>query len=115
MTAITHAEWLAQGESLFGKDLMNWKFVCPSCGHVASPLDFKAFKDRGANPNSATIECIGRYFPKDERGGWSEDHCNPKVKSPCDYAGYGLIGLAPLSVKHEDGKATPCFAFAKGA
>jgi hypothetical protein len=103
-------EWLAEGERLFGKDIIKWK--CPVCGHIATPEDFRPFEDAGANPNSATCECIGRYLPKEQRGGFSADHANPKVKSPCDYAGYGLFRLSPVEVVREDGSTIHSFDFA---
>ena len=63
-TLMTEAAWRAEGERRFGPDLMKWRFKCPICGNVATPEDFRQFKDAGANPNSAVQECIGRYLPK---------------------------------------------------
>lgn len=114
MKTMTQEEWVEEGKRLFGDDMFKWRFKCPACGHVASVEDFRAYKDQGASPDSATNECIGRYLPKSQRGGWSRDHCNPKVKQPCDYAGYGLIGLSPVRVERADGKHTDCFAFDDG-
>ncbi len=100
---LTMAEWRAMGRERFGDDMLSWKFVCPSCGHVQTPNDFKPHKDKGADPNSAVCECIGRYtgakapFPE---GG------------PCDYAGYGLFRLSPLVVVQEDGHESQAFGFA---
>ena len=44
MTTIrmTRAEWEAEGKRRFGDDMMTWRFVCPSCGHVQSANDYKA-------------------------------------------------------------------------
>ncbi len=111
MKTLSEKEWIALGESLFGKDMNNWKFKCPVCGNVATPEDFRKFKDQGADPNSATCECIGRYLPKEQRGGFCSDHANTKIKQPCDYAGYGLFRLSPVEVVREDGRIH-CFAFA---
>lgn len=108
---ITYDEWRRRGTELFGDDWMKWKFVCPSCKNVAAVEDFKKFEETGAKPDSATCECIGRYLPKDERGGFSPDHSNPKIKQPCDYAGYGLFRLSPLKVIFPDGSENDCFAF----
>jgi len=113
MKTMTEAEWNAEGERLFGPDRFKWRFVCPQCGNVASVEDFRAFKEFGATTESATKECIGRYFPKTERGGWSSEHCNPDIKKPCDYAGYGLIGLSPVRIERGGEKLTKCFAFAE--
>jgi len=112
MKTMTLAEWNAEGERLFGEDRLAWRFRCPVCGHVASPQDFRKFRDAGAEPNSATQECIGRYLPKGKRGvAFSEESGNPKLKQPCDYAGYGLLRLSPVEVEQADGTKTHCFAF----
>ena len=111
MKTMTYDEWKAEGTRLFGDDMMKWRFRCPACGHVAAVEDFRQFKDQGAQPDKATQECIGRYLTKDKRGGWSKDHCNTEIKQPCDYAGYGLIGLSPIRVVRDGGKSTDCFAF----
>lgn len=112
---MTEAEWRAEGKRRFGPDMLKWKFCCPVCKHVASPEDFRAFKEQGATPDSATCECLGRYFPKKKRGGFSEDHSNPKVKQPCDYAGYGFFRLSPVEVTFPDGSKHTAFAFADEA
>lgn len=112
MKTMSDADWRAEGARLFGEDIMKWRFRCPVCGHIATPEDFRKFKDTGATPSSATNECIGRYLPKDERHG-DREHGNPKVKQPCDYAGYGLFRLSPVEVEQPDGKKTHCFAFAE--
>lgn len=52
------ADWLKELRSRFGEDDEEWKFVCPSCGHVQSVADFKAI---GVDGNKAYYECIGRY------------------------------------------------------
>lgn len=114
-TRIFKAEWEAEGRKLFGDDFMKWRFKCPVCKHVATVEDYRAFKEQGATPDSATNECIGRYLPKEQRGGFSRDHSNPKVKSPCDYAGYGFFRLSPVEVETEDGKVISSFAFAEPA
>lgn len=85
----TLEEWKAEGEKLFGKDLRNWKFKCPSCGNIAAG---KEFCDIGEDPNAMYCECIGRHV---------------KGKG-CDWAAYGLFDICKV---HVDGK--PVFEFAK--
>lgn len=96
---MTHQEWLEKGEQLFGADIMQWRFACPSCGHVASVQDWK---DAGAPEGAVAFSCVGRYLPK----------CNEafggKGSGPCNYAGGGLIRLNRVDV---DGRKT--FAFAE--
>ncbi len=105
---MTKAEWMAKGKELFGEDYMEWRFVCPGCGHIQAIKDFKPYKEQGADPNSATCECIGRYS-----GGKSWMTGKPKKPNgPCDYAGYGLLRISPITVVEEDGKEIHSFAFA---
>lgn len=83
--AIPVKDWLAEGRRLFGEDIMNWRFCCPMCGHVAAVRDFK---DAGADdPNDALQECIGRYKGAGSPG--SPDG-NP---NGCNWAAYGLFGI----------------------
>ena len=42
MTTLTHNDWRAAGQDLFGSDLMSWRFACPACGDVANGHDFAA-------------------------------------------------------------------------
>lgn len=102
---MTKQEWQAKGEKLFGPNTMDWRFVCPACGNVASIRDFHAYKDKGAKADSATCNCIGRY----------DGHINVVMGTakPCNYAGYGLFNLCPVIVvdgEHE----IRCFAFDEG-
>ena len=112
---LTHEEWKAEGTALFGPDFMQWRFVCPICKNVASVEQFRNHKDQGATPDCAPQNCIGRYMPKEERGGFSSDKSNPKVKKPCDYAAYGFFKLAPVEVEFSDGSVCGVFAFDEGA
>ncbi len=99
-------EWMAEGERLFGKDMLRWKFVCPMCGHIQTPEDFRQYKDKGSDPNSATSECIGRYTGAGDSINGSQ---------PCNYAGYGLFRLSPVRVTSPEGKTeTHCFGFYVG-
>ena len=90
---MTKEEWMAKGEELFGKDQMQWRFRCPTCGHIQRPEDFRVHKDKGANPKAAYQECIGRY---DKTSG-------------CDWCAYGLFS-GPNFVKDGD-KEIPVFSF----
>jgi len=105
-TRYTLAEWHAEAERRFGASYQDWKFVCPACGHVQKVIDFRPYKDAGANPNSAYQECIGRYE------GVPRSATKESGKGPCDYAGYGLIDLCPVTVVMEDGREIKVFDFA---
>lgn len=102
---VTREEWIAEGERLFGDDMMKWRFVCPSCGNVQSVEEFAKYKDKGATPDSAYFNCIGRYD-----GHGDADMCSGK--SPCNYTSGGLFCISPVSVTH-NGKTTHIFAFAE--
>ena len=101
----TKEEWLAKGKELFGEDVMKWRFVCPSCGHIQVVEDFKPYKDKGASPETAYFNCIGRYD-----GHEAVEICSGK--SPCNYTSGGLFCLSPIRVV--DGEKTiKAFAFAQ--
>ena len=57
---ISLAEWLAEGESQFGKDKRKWRFRCPNCGETQTAQDFI---DAGiAEPETkAFCSCIGHW------------------------------------------------------
>ena len=58
MQTMTHAEWLAEATRRFGDDPMAWKFVCPSCGHIASVQDWKGFFDVAGDEIPCTPDSI---------------------------------------------------------
>ena len=105
MITMTKQEWEAKGKALFGEERMQWRFVCPGCGHIQTAEDFRIYKDKGATPNSVTCECIGRYA-----GGKSWANESSKKPGPCDYAGYGLLNICPVAVV-DGGKTIYSFNF----
>ena len=99
---IKHSDWIKQGEDLFGKDFVNWKFKCPSCGYVASGQEYK---DAGAPATAVGFSCVGRW-------GGSKKEMFDKTGGPCNYAGGGLFGLNPVDIEFEDGEIGQAFEFA---
>lgn len=97
----TEAEWNAKGKKLFGDNHTQWWFKCPSCNRVQCVEEFRQFKPKGANPNTAYQECMGRYT-----GGRKGPH-------KCDWAAFGLF-QGPDMVTREDGTKIPVFEFAEG-
>ena len=92
---MTKAEWRAKGLSLFGDDFLLWRFVCPSCGHVQTAMDFLRFKDQGATPNTVYFNCIGRY----------DGHMDVPMYTtpgPCNYTSGGLLNISPVLVTDEE-------------
>lgn len=90
MKAMTREEWHAEGVRRFGSDVKTWRFVCPSCGHVASVADWLAV---GATKGEIAFSCVGRHMSN------AADMCTKP--GPCNYAGGGLFKLNPLDVDGE--------------
>jgi len=102
---MTHSQWLAYGSELFGDDIYQWRFVCPSCGYIARVQEWI---DAGAPKSTIAFSCVGRWH-KTARPAFG----SPDLPGPCDYAGGGLFRLNPVRVTHPDGKTTDAFAFAE--
>lgn len=100
---ITQADWEAEGTRLFGPDKMQWRFVCPACGHIAAVKDWQA---AGAPEGAVAFSCIGRWAGA-KREAFGEGD------GPCNYAGGGLIGLNPVRVLANNGKESNLFEFAE--
>lgn len=103
MRTITHDEWEAEAKRRFGDNVMNWAFKCPSCHHVAKVRDWQ---EAGAPEAAVAFSCVGRWMDADDNRTFS------RVGGPCQYAGGGLIGLNPVTVKR-DGKDHCVFEFAE--
>lgn len=105
---ITVEQWREEGTKLFGPDEMQWRFVCPSCGHIASPKDWKA---AGAPENAVAFSCVGRWT------GSKTTICQKPGPGDvgCNYAGGGLFGLNPRRVRMSEDKHIDVFAFAEPA
>lgn len=100
---MTRDEWLQKGKELFGEDMLKWRFVCPSCSHVQTPEDFRPYSEQGVTPDTAYMNCIGRY----------DGHGDVPILSgqgPCNYTSGGLFNLNPIKVIH-GAKGIWAFAF----
>lgn len=93
MRTTTKAEYMAEGAALFGADPMGWRFVCPSCGNIATPKDWK---DAGAPEGAVAYSCVGRWLPG------TTATLGETGKGFCNYAGGGLFGLNPVKVTDGD-------------
>lgn len=98
MKEMTYEEWTNEAKSLFGDDVMKWRFVCPACGHVASVQDYF---DAGAPSGAIAFSCIGRYSEN------PRDAFDKSKPGPCNYTNGDLIRLGPVLV---DGQHTFDFA-----
>lgn len=88
---MTKQEWDDLAESRFGLDPLNWKFVCPACGHVASVRDWR---DAGAPQSAIAFSCVGRWL----KGVKVREAFGGKGPGPCNYAGGGLFRLNPVKI-----------------
>lgn len=86
---LTQAELWAEATASFGESPLDWAFQCPSCGDVATGMEFRIalaehprkHRDLDRNVQFTDVfgqECIGRTLGKDADHG-------------CQYAAYGLI------------------------
>jgi hypothetical protein len=99
----THEQWIEEAKRRFGDDPMDWRFVCPVCGHVASVRDWK---DAGAAEGEVAFSCVGRHIEG------SKAAFEQSGEGPCTYAGGGLFRLNPVEVTR-DGKTNDVFDFAE--
>lgn len=97
---MTLKEWETKGAKLFGPDKLDWRFVCPSCGHVATVQDWK---EAGAPEGAVAFSCVGRALGTSKQIG--------AKSGPCNYAGGGLFKLNPIKITHDDGEVSHLFAF----
>jgi hypothetical protein len=101
---MTQGQMEAEAIKRFGPDPLAWRFVCPSCGHIASIRDWK---NVGAPPNAAGFSCVGRW-------NGSKQKMLTKKGGPCNYAGGGLFQLNPQPIVDETGEELGrCFALAE--
>lgn len=85
---LTRDEWWAEARARFGDDPMAWRFVCPSCKHVASLRDWK---EAGAAEGEWAFSCVGRRLTGSAEAFKGQG-------GPCNYAGGGLFRLNPVTV-----------------
>lgn len=102
---MTYEEWTNEAMRRFGPNSLAWKFVCPSCGHVASVKDWK---DAGASDGAIAFSCVGRFLAGKKD---ADKNTFGKGGGPCTYAGGGLFKLNPVEVNF-NGKVLSVFAFA---
>lgn len=106
MKRMTYAEWKAEGTRRFGKDMTQWRFVCPSCGVTTAVHEWLAVNEREA----IAFNCIGRAT-----GSKQTILPRPPAQGPCNYTGGGLFKLNPVEVVMEDGHTMSVFEFAADA
>lgn len=90
LRTVTWDQYIAEAKERFGPDHMNWKFVCPACGHIASVADYKA---AGAPDSAVAFSCVGRWAGA-KRGAFEDGK-----DGPCDYAGAGLFCISLVKIE----------------
>lgn len=95
---LTLDEWRAEAERRYGPLGRDIRFTCPACGHVQTGQDFL---DAGMSPKEAGtragFSCIGRW------AGGKRDAFDRSGPGPCNYAGGGLLQIAPVHVEYDGG------------
>lgn len=86
----TLEQYITDAEERFGADRMNWKFVCPACGYIASVAEYK---EAGAPEGVVGFSCVGRWKGARRRA------FGDQGEGPCDYSGGGLFGLNPVEIE----------------
>ena len=99
---MTEKEWREKGTRLYGEDVKNWKFKCPSCGYIASVNEWK---DAGDDGGQSGFSCIGRLLG-------SKKPMGDKTGGPCNYAGGGLFRINPVEITTKSGETVYYFDFA---
>ena len=89
------AQWRAKAESLFGPNKLRWRFVCPSCGFVATVSDWQSV---GAPEGAVGFTCIGAFRKSPEDIVLAVQHTFQNRGGPCNYTGGGLDKLNPMMV-----------------
>ena len=97
----SHKEWAREARRRFGTAVNDWKFVCPSCGHVTRVRDWQ---EAGAPEEAIAFSCVGRWTSTKKEMMETPD-------GPCNYAGGGLFLLNPVLVDIK-GKTHAVFNFA---
>jgi hypothetical protein len=102
-------DWRAEARRRFGDDAMRWKFRCPVCGNIQTPEDFYPFREKGATPDTAAQQCLGRFT-----GGRKAFGEKPPgtPKRPCDYAAFGLLRINTDIIEIDEKTRTHVFPFA---
>ncbi|MEQ1761613.1 MAG: VVA0879 family protein [Pyrinomonadaceae bacterium] len=103
---MSYQDWQDEARRRFGDNPAFWYFQCPICKGIQCPEDFRQYKDRGATPDSARYNCLGRY--QQETAG---KNLSGTPESRCDYTLGGLFRLTGVIVIH-NGEERHCFDFA---
>lgn len=105
VTRLSLEAWQALARERYGDDPMKWRFVCPSCGHVAAVEDWK---NAGASPGAVAFSCIGRFVGDPMA---AADAAFRNEGGPCNYTSGGLLCINKV-ILEIDGVECPAFEVA---
>ncbi|MBW2962285.1 dolichyl-diphosphooligosaccharide--protein glycosyltransferase subunit 2 [Mesonia aestuariivivens] len=94
MNLLKFKDWKKKAENLFGENIEDWKFQCPSCKGVQTLKDFKEAKIKDPE-TKFYFSCIGR---------WVEN-------KGCKWTLGGLLQIHKTEVINKDGESIPVFEF----
>lgn len=111
---LTQQELIAEATTRFGKNPLQWAFICPSCGDIANGTEFITALENhprkhrtGADVIASDIvgqECIGRTLGALGAG-------DTYTGRGCNWAAYGLFS-GPWTITLPNGRAMHAFALA---
>jgi len=110
VTTIPLGEWQREMER---RGKLDCGFVCPACGNVATPNDFRR---RDADFQRAPQECIGRLALERvlDPTKLTNHPLVPWAPLPdCTWAAFGLIDICTVHLDIARSKPVPVFAFAE--
>ena len=103
---ISEADWQREGELLFGPDRRAWRFVCPSCAHIARVTDWQR---SGAPEGAVAYNCIGRFPGSGVSPQDAATAAFGRSGGPCNYTGGGIFNLNPVTINFDDGRESGRF------
>lgn len=99
--------WQKRGAELYGPNVADWEFKCPSCGQVQTGNDWKA---AGAPlrdiDRMLAFSCIGRVYLRENPDADVVEFMEPSRGFGCNYAGHGLFRVSPIEVTYGTNKTT---------
>lgn len=97
---LTQDDLAAEAKGRFGEDPLDWAFVCPTCGDIATGADWP--EDQLGRLGQ---ECIGRL------SGPGRSSVDGQPERGCKTAAFGFF-KGPWVIKMSDGYAVRAFALA---
>ena len=106
MKTMTQDEFLAEGERRFGKNVREWKFVCPACGTIQSVQQLMDVVIASGGTKDDVhgyvgFSCFGRFTGQRDEG-IAANHRGEKWDKGCNWTLGGLFQIHTLAVTMEN-------------